>query len=232
MMYRSQTFPRMVRATILASVPGLMLLGAGVMVASERFAADAVLSGVQRWLDDTQDLQARFEQRLESGAFGDAMTESGRVWIARPGRMRWEYEEPEPKLAIVRDTLTWLYLEEDRQVQLGQLDQDTRLLPMLLAGEGRLSDMFTPSLIESEASDRVYRLRLTPKSGSDAFEEVIVTTTAPEFAVEAVEVLDAVGNRGSYAFSRIRKNSGLSDDLFVFVVEPGVEVVGTHDRQP
>jgi outer membrane lipoprotein carrier protein len=230
MMGPLRVIDRRVRATILASVLGLTLLSSDGNAASEQLAADAVLSGVQQWLDDTQDLQGRFEQRLDSGVFGDAVTESGRIWIARPGRMRWEYQQPEPKLAIVRDTQTWLYLEEDRQVQLGLLDEDTRLLPTLLAGEGRLSELFTPSLVETEASDGVYRLRLTPKSDSGAFEEVVVTTAAPDFAVDAVEVLDAVGNRGSYEFSRIRRNRGLTDDLFRFESPPDVEIVGTHER--
>jgi len=219
------------RTAIIASALSLLVLMGGVTPAAERLSAGEILDRVQGWLDETRDLQGKFEQRLESGVFGDSVTESGRLWIARPGRMRWEYQRPEVKVAIVKNGKTWLYLEEDRQLQLGQLDHDTRLLPMLLAGDGRLAELFDPELVEPEGGSRdgAYRLRLTPTSDSDAFEEVVVITTAPEFAVEGVEVLDAVGNRGSYRFTRIRRNRGLSDDLFRFDPEPGVEILGTHD---
>ena len=55
-----------------------------------------------------------------------------------------------------------------------------------------------------------------------------MTTTAPQFAVESAEVLDAAGNRVFYRFFRIRRNRGLSDDLFRFEPEPGTEISGSH----
>jgi outer membrane lipoprotein carrier protein len=206
----------------------------GAAEPDRELGAEQVLQRVQRWLDDTRDLQARFEQSLESGVFGDAVTESGRLWIARPGKMRWEYLRPEPKLALVRDGKTWLYLEEDRQLQLGVLDEDTRLLPTLLAGEGRLDELFRASLIEpadEEAASRAgeYLLRLVPVDAGAAVEEVVVHTGAPSFAVDGLDVLDAAGNWSTYRFTRIRRNRGLNDDLFRFEPGPDVEISGSHE---
>jgi len=191
---------------------------------AEELDGPAVLARVQGWLDGTRTLEGRFSQSLISGAFGSGMEDSGRLYIERPGRMRWDYAEPEPKVALVDGRKTWLYLEEDRVLQLGSLDEQDDLLPMLLAGEGRLSELFQPSLVEGEP----FRLRLVPASGSDALEEIVLTVRPPHFAIEVAEVLDGAGNRMLYRFSKLRRNRGLPEGVFEFVPPPGTEISGAH----
>ena len=74
----------------------LCALGAAASAEEESPA----LAALQRWLDGTKDLQARFEQSLLSSALGAGPSESGRIYLRRPGRMRWEYTDPEAKIAV------------------------------------------------------------------------------------------------------------------------------------
>ena len=71
---------------------------------------------VEARLNEVQGLVARFTQTLESPALPQPQVESGVVYFLRPGRMRWEYSEPEGKLAIADGERTHLYLPQDRQV--------------------------------------------------------------------------------------------------------------------
>ena len=56
--------------------------------------------------------------------------------MKRPGRMRWDYEDPERKIALIEGTETRLYLEEDQQLWEGRLDDTEAFLPDLLNQRG------------------------------------------------------------------------------------------------
>lgn len=194
--------------------------------ASASLGATEVVQGIQGWLDATRHLEARFSQALLSGALGSEVEESGRLYLERPGRLRWDYLEPERKVALVDGLQTRLYLEEDRQLWEGRLDESGAALPTLLAGQGRLGEMFEPTLVAgSLPGEATYRLRLVPRTGLENVEEVVLTVRAPLFAIEAAEVLDGAGNRILYRFSSLRRNRGLKKGIFQFEPPPGTEIV-------
>lgn len=210
----------------------LLLLGlftAAPAVAGELDAA-AVLAGVQRWLDGTRDLSGYFVQQMESGALGSGPAESGRIYVRRPGAMRWDYEEPEKKLALVRGRETTLYLEEDGEVLLGRLDDEAGLLPTLLLGEGDLSELFQAELLATpkQGGEGAYRIRLAPRVSAEFVEEVILTVRPRLFAIDRAEVLDALGNRVMYGFVELKRNRGVAADLFVFEPPAGTRITGSH----
>ena len=89
------------------------LVLAGLSPADEKFA---VVAGFQAWLDGTQTLDMRFEQSLVSSALGTTATETGRMYLERPGKLRWDYLDPEKKVALLLGERTALYLEDERQI--------------------------------------------------------------------------------------------------------------------
>lgn len=210
----------------------LALLAVTAPAAGERgeLGAEDLVAGLQDWLDGTRDLQGRFEQRLVSGALGSDQAEAGELVIERPGRMRWDYLDPERKVAIVDGERTWLYLEEDEQLILGRLEEQGELLPRLLAGEGRIAQEFEAEVLEvpRRPGGGAYQVQLVPRGGDEAFERVVLALRPPRFAIEVVEVLDAAGNRVFYRFFDLRRNRGLPDGLFRFVPPEGTTVLGEH----
>ena len=195
----------------------------------EPLEADAVALGFQRWLNETTDLQGSFEQALLSGAFGTGIEERGRVWIKRPGRMRWDYLDPEQKVAILDGDLTWLYVREEQQLILGSLDEHGSLLPTLIAAERPVLELFEAELVISSVDkDEPYRLELKPRSDAEAFRSVTVSLRQKDFSIESAEVLDAAGNRMLYRFSKLRRNKGVSDGMFRFEAPEGTTILGSH----
>jgi len=216
------------RAAPLALLAALLV--AAPAPASGGLDAAELVAGLQSWLDGTKDLQGRFEQRLVSGALGSGVEESGELYVEKPGRMRWDYLDPERKIALVDGELTWLYLEEEEQVVLGRLDEQGALLPRLLAGEGRIAEEFEASVLAEPRGNGpgAYQLQLVPRGGDEAFQNVVLVLRPPRFAIEAVEVLDAAGNRVFYRFFDLRRNRGLPEGLFRFVAPEGTLVMGEH----
>jgi outer membrane lipoprotein carrier protein len=200
-----------------------------VFCAASGAASDPVevLAGLQTWLDETRDLEAEFRQSLLSGALGAGPAERGRLFVDRPGRMRWNYLDPERKVALVIGDRTWLYLEQDRQLWEGRLDHAESLLPSLLASQGRLGELFETDLVAPPpgGTDRLLRLSLVPRNAGESFERITVAVGPEDFGIRSIEVLDAAGNRMLYEFSEIRRNAGLADGVFEFVPPAGTEIV-------
>jgi outer membrane lipoprotein carrier protein len=205
----------------------------GVVAALVLLAGDAaaekttVIAGLQSWLDGTSTLEMRFRQSLVSGALGTTATESGRMYLERPGKLRWDYLEPEKKTALLLGDRTALYLEDERLLSRGRLSGEQGLFPRILAGRERVDALFAATLLAtpSAGGSGSYRLRLVPRGDQGALSEVTLTLRPPAFSIEGAELLDEAGNRTSYTFSSVRRNRGLPDGLFAFEPPPGTEVV-------
>ncbi len=189
-------------------------------------AGGGAVEELDRWLAGTRDLECRFEQRLVSSALGGDARESGVLRLERPGRLRWDYREPEPKIVLVDGDRTVLYLVEDRQWIRGRLSEEQGVLPLLLAGRGSVADLFVASEAAGDGRDGRPRVRLVRKGASEGFEEIVLTLRPGDHAIERAEVLDGAGNRVEYRFSGLKRNRGIDPSVFAIEPPPGVEILG------
>jgi len=169
------------------------------------------------------DLTARFVQTYRSGLMQRQVTESGIVSIKRPGRMRWEYREPEKKLFVADGKTFYFYVPADHQVIVRKPGGERGIPALLLAGRGSILTEFTVAL-EPPPGAGVQRLKLTPRKQDPEVETVFLEVDGSE-RVRSIEVLDPQGNQSRFAFEDIRENVGLRDGLFQFKIPQGVEVV-------
>jgi outer membrane lipoprotein carrier protein len=70
---------------------------------------------VDRHYNALHTLQTDFIEKYSGN--GINRTESGTLWIKRPGRMRWEYREPRSKLFISDGKTAWFYAPGDQQAR-------------------------------------------------------------------------------------------------------------------
>lgn len=71
----------------------------------------ADVANVQTYLNGIRTLSSRFEQ-----VSGDGGTATGKLWLARPGRMRFEYDAPVPVLLVANGKNIFYYDKELQQV--------------------------------------------------------------------------------------------------------------------
>src|SRR5689334_17766217 len=83
--------------------------------APARLDLAAVVDRVQKRYDAAADFRARFTQTLNNAAFKRKTTATGEVLLKKPGRMRWNYESPDPKMYLADGEQLWLYEPEDKQ---------------------------------------------------------------------------------------------------------------------
>ena len=158
--------------------------------------------------------------------------ESGRVYLRRPGLMRWEYQEPQQKLFISNGKTIHFYLPEERQVQKSRIKntRDMRIPFQFLLGRRNMKKYFSKIIWAAEepffAGNDV--IIAYPKKNIDEFTEILMEYDPKDMQLQRMAIIEQGGARSEFVFTDIQENSGLSIRLFEFQVPTHVEVVEAH----
>ena len=183
---------------------------------------------LQRRYELVRDFTADFTHTYRGGLLTTTLVERGRVLVKKPGRMRWDYREPERKLYLSDGEYLYSYLPEDRQVLVGELpgDGEATTPALFLAGRGNFATDFTAAfdaVDDAPPNSRV--LRLTPTRTERDFEFLIVVVDAPSLAIVRLVAYDLQGGVSTFFFSNLRENVGLSDRSFTFDMPRDADVI-------
>ena len=206
-----------------------VVLGLVTAIATASPAPDvhAVAQAVDERYNHLRSLQAEFTE-IYRGA-GMERTESGTLWLKKPGKMRWEYRSPRDKLFLSDGKDAWFYVPGERQVRrtaVKKLD-DLRSPLAFILGKTKLEKelqglSLAPDLTPLAAGDVV--LRGVPKSLADRVSQVLLEIT-PEHWISRLLIEEVDGSVTEYRFSSYRENVAVPDQRFQFVVPEGVEVI-------
>ena len=190
--------------------------------------ATDVAGALQRKYDTVKDFSASFTQTYEGGVLRRKSTESGTVFVKKPGKMRWEYAGPEKKLFVSDGKTMFLYFPNEKQVMKNEVpgqDQATSAV-LFLMGKGDILRDFNISWAEG-GSDTTYRLRLDPKTRQAEYDRLEITADRETLRIVGLMAADAQGGRSSFTFSNFKENVGLADKMFQFTIPRGTEVISS-----
>jgi outer membrane lipoprotein carrier protein len=216
------TMPSLALSAVLALAQAAAPAGP-IGASADSELARSVLRRVEERHARTSDLVARFSQSYRSGMLGREIVERGVVSIKRPGRMRWEYKDPEPKLFVSDGKTFYFYVPADRQVIVSEQDEQRSLAARLLSGRGGLADEFKASM-EEPLEEGVLRVKLVPLEEQADVQKAFLDVE-PSGRIRSILLEDVQGNRTRFRFESVRENTGVSDDQFRFTVPEGVEVI-------
>ncbi len=172
-------------------------------------------------------LEAQFTETY-SGS-GATRTESGTLLLKKPGRMRWDYSEPRPKMFLTDGSTAWFYVPGENQVRrmpVKQLD-DLRSPLRYLLGKTKLEKEFDDLRIaqdEKPMNSGDVVLQGVPKGLRDRVARTLVEVT-PTGYIQRIVVEELDGSVTEFRFLQQRENVELPDAKFHFTPPPGVEVV-------
>jgi outer membrane lipoprotein carrier protein len=213
-----------------AILPQLLVLWLSLMSAlAANPASDvhAIARAVDNHYNHLQTLQTEFTETYRGA--GIERTESGSLWLKKPGKMRWEYRSPKEKLFLSDGKDAWFYLPEDRQVRrtsVKKLD-DLRSPLSFLLGKTQLEkelEGLSPAADVVALTPGNMVLRGVPKAMSDRIREVILEIT-PDHRIARIQFEEADDSVTEYRFSRQEENGAMADQRFKFAAPPGVEVI-------
>ncbi|HXH07332.1 MAG TPA: outer membrane lipoprotein carrier protein LolA [Vicinamibacterales bacterium] len=193
----------------------------------ERSAAEVARALEARYAR-VRDFTASFVQTYEGGVLRRRVVERGTVRVKRPGRMRWEYREPEKKLFVADGRRLYAYIPADRQVIVTDLPEgdEATTAALFLAGRGDLTRDFEASFGELPgAPPGSIVLRLTPRRPERDYDWLLLALDASTLQIRMLVAGDRQGGRSTFTFSDVRENVGLSDKTFEFSIPRGVDVV-------
>ena len=203
------------------------LLAVTISTASGAPDVHAIAQRVDERYNRLRTLQAEFTETYRGA--GMERTESGTLWLKKPGKMRWEYRSPREKVFLSDGKNAWFYLPEDRQARrtpVGKLD-DLRSPLGFLLGKTRLEKelqglSFASDVSPSTAGDVV--LRGVPKALADRVSQVVLEIT-PEDRIARIVIEEVDGSVTEFRFSQQQENGEVSDERFRFAPPAGVEVI-------
>jgi outer membrane lipoprotein carrier protein len=192
---------------------------------------DSYIDSLQRKYSSVRDLRMGFIQTYRSPRRA-TKTETGTLFLRRPGMMRWEYKTPKEKLFVSNGKTVYLYLPEERQVQKSPVKEsrDQRVPFLFLLGRGNLKKDF--SKIEWALDNKAFFegnkvIYAYPKKNIDEFSRILMEFNPQRLQLQRVAVYDLDGSTSEFVFTGIEENIGVQEMLFQFKVPPNVEVVGS-----
>jgi outer membrane lipoprotein carrier protein len=195
--------------------------------ANPQLDVHAIAQAVDNRYNHLQTLQAEFTETYQGT--GTERTESGSLWLKKPGKMRWEYRSPKEKLFLSDGKDAWFYLPGDRQVRRSSVKKldDLRSPLGFLLGKTRLEKELdglsvAPDVAPLTQGNTV--LRGVPKGMADRVYQVVLEVT-PDYHIARIQFEEADDSVTEYRFSEQRENVVIADQLFRFSPPPGVEVV-------
>ncbi|MBW7852409.1 MAG: outer-membrane lipoprotein carrier protein LolA [Rhodospirillales bacterium] len=167
----------------------------------------ADLARVEAYLNGITTLKARFLQVAPDGSYAE-----GNAYVARPGRMRLEYDPPTPIL-VVADGRFLVYHDKQLQ-QTSYLGLDQTPAGILLRPQINLSGDGDVRAVAVERRPGV--LNVTLRHRDPANGDLILVFSENPFALRQWKVIDAQGQMTQVSLFQTQANVTLDPKLFTF----------------
>jgi outer membrane lipoprotein carrier protein len=197
---------------------------------SAQDCAERTAALIQARYEGVRDLRARFTQTTrQAGAVSSAPTTArGSVVLAKPGKMRWTYEAPEPSLVISDGVTLWIYdpaFQEAQRLPVSQGYLSGAAIQLLLGEADIFRDFHVAALACGETSAE---LELVPREPA-TYEKIAVKVDVATGDLSGTRLVDLLGTVIEVEISELRINQSPPASLFGFEPPQGVRVT---DLQP
>lgn len=188
---------------------------------------------VDQHYNNLKSLRSDFEE-IYQGA-GLSRRESGELWLLKPGKMRWDYKEPRPKLFVTDNKRAYFYVPGDRQARRLPVKnlEDFRSPIRFLLGHTKLQKEFDHLAVSTEKPLNLGDVVLqgVPLNMKDRVARVLLEMTpAGQLTRIFIEELD--GSITDFRFTNIQEDVPVKSELFKFKAPEGVQVIETNEGAP
>ena len=213
----------------------LSKLSGGLAMAAVLFFAVAI--SAQQNLPSAHELAQRVDQRydrlqsLKAGfnesyaGLGMTRTESGTLFLRKPGRMMWQYSSPPGKIFLLDGKYALFYAQGDAQVQripASELD-DLRSPLRFLLGHTELEKELTGLTASPDGNGNLV-LSGVPK-GLEQRVSALKITAGLDGTIRSMTIEETDGVTNRFEFSGEAEDVPAPNAAFVFVPPAGVHVV-------
>lgn len=214
------------RRALICSAKDLLLVfiffGASLLRGQQPSAHD-LAQRVDHHYNQLHSLKAQFAETY--AGLGRVRSESGTLSLLKPGRMRWDYSNPQGKLFLLDGKYAWFYAKGDQQVQriaAKELD-DLRSPLRFLLGHTQLEKEID-HLTLSSAPNGTFALSGIPHGQDQRIQRLTLNVTA-DGVITAIEIQETDGAVTHFTFTGEQANAPVSASEFHFTPPQGIPVV-------
>ena len=175
-------------------------------------------------LQQTKSYQANFVQYTYGQNNKEIQKSTGLMQFQRPGKFRWETLTPSHQIVIANDKWLWIYDTDLQQATKRPIGNSDLTPSHILSGN---ADNILPKfkVIGLKIHDFMQFL-LKPKNADKMpFENLMVRFHGKTLV--AITVINKLGQKNQFLFSRIKTNINLKSSLFDFKAPKGVTVLNS-----
>jgi outer membrane lipoprotein carrier protein len=187
----------------------------------------SLAAAVDEHYNHLRSLEAEFTEVYRGS--GMERTESGTLWLKKPGKMRWEYRSPKDKLFVSNGKDAWFYVPEDRQARRTEAKklEDIRSPLAFLLGKTKLEKelqglSLAPDVQPLQPENVV--LRGVPRALADRVSEILLEIT-PLHRIVRIVIEEVDGAATEYRFGEMKEDVAIADGRFQFKPPEGTETV-------
>ncbi len=183
-------------------------------------------SGTQRlnhFMQNVQTLDTAFTQEVVTDKGETTQTSRGQFKLSRPGKFRWEYEEPTPQEIISDGMSLWIYDKELEQVTVKPLNEVIGASPAgILMQQSDLSKDY--EIFEKPAREGLDWIVLNPLDKNGDFIQILIGLD--DKGIQAMDLHDQFGQITKIRFQQSQFNTSINGENFKFTPPAGVDVIG------
>ena len=198
----------------------LLALSAGASAGTD---VTSILRGVEERYNRARTLEVHFEQTYEAPQRAPK-TESGELFLRKPGRMRWRYSQPPGKLFIGDGKYVYLYTPANNRVERTKMKESEDMRAPLAFLLGKLDFERDFKRFGSRPGDGGTWGAAEPASAKVPFTKVEFLVS-PSFEIRQLIVAEDGGSTMQFRFDQEKLNPVLAESRFRFEPPPGAQVV-------
>lgn len=184
------------------------------------------LDGVEKRYNSIKTLELDFEQGYRAGVGQQVRrVEGGKLYLSKPGRMRWNYAKPEGKYFLSDGKFFYYYSPAANRVEKSPLKEAEDLRVPLAFLIGKLDFKRDFERFEFAKTAEGFEVKAYPKNLEKSPYRQVEFLVDAAFAIQKLTVTGQDASVMDFRFSNEMRNKAQAGDLFQMKLPVGAELV-------
>jgi chaperone LolA len=182
------------------ALAGLLSIVFATPARADQATLDTAIGAIEGFYAKIEDFKADFQQEVKRAHIARPLKKSGYVYFSKPGKMRWDYTQPDKVYYVSDGDILWSYEVATKQaIKMGVKDSELYDSLKFLFGHGDLRASFDTRL--GPTKEGLQALILTPKSGQQNYKSLTLWVKLSSGEVAKTELVDPLDNVSTITFS-------------------------------
>jgi len=200
----------------------IIKLFALLLFATVTYAESSDADHLKRFLDNVQTLEANFKQTLVDDQGIELESSSGVVFLNRPDKFRWDYQQPYTQTIVTNGDTLWFYDEDLEQVTIRDVSSSIANTPAAVFGSYEdIDEQFI--IIDMGTIEKFDWVELTPRDIESQYNSIRLGFDSEQLGM--MVMFDNLGQVTRIDFTDEIINKKMDDSMFDFEPPQGIDII-------